>query len=170
MKKERRLKATKDQIEEEQRKKREWYHAQTPEQKERAKRLRKENRLNRSQEQKEKDNKTRRRWLKEHPVRKIFLNIRARAGRRGLEFDLTEEWIKTRFEKGCEVTGRAFDYLVPGGRTIDTASIDRIDSTKGYTMDNCRMVVWGWNMACSTWGEKALLKMFEDRQEQEATP
>lgn len=92
----------------------------------------------------------------------ILSTLKGRAIKKGLDFDITLEWLQERFEKGiCEATGRSFDFS--GGRAkINSPSIDRKDSTKGYTKDNCRVVIWGWNAACNRWGEKALLEMVND--------
>jgi len=40
-----------------------------------------------------------------------------------------------------------------------SASIDRIDSSIGYTKENCRITCLAANLAMSTWGEKVLIKM-----------
>lgn len=36
-----------------------------------------------------------------------------------------------------------------------------IDSTKGYTPSNCRVVLWAMNMALSEWGEGAYARIAE---------
>jgi hypothetical protein len=33
--------------------------------------------------------------------------------------------------------------------------VDRIDSTKGYVHGNVRVVLWGINAACNSWGHEA---------------
>ena len=93
----------------------------------------------------------------------VFDQVKKRAIAKGKDFNITVEWITEKMKNGCEATGRAFERL-GGAATINSPSIDRIDNSKGYTMDNCRMVVWGWNAACGPWGEDALLKMFKDRE------
>ena len=83
-----------------------------------------------------------------------------RAKDRNLEFDLDIDWIKNRLIF-CEVTGIAFelrDMEVKSttnysNRKPLTPSIDKIDSTKGYTKDNCRVVCWWYNLAKSNWDD-----------------
>ena len=63
-----------------------------------------------------------------------------------MECTLTVEWIEQRLLQGvCEVTGIAFE--MKGDRRPFMPSIDRIDSGKGYTPDNCRVVLWIINAA-----------------------
>ncbi|MFK5948397.1 MAG: hypothetical protein QM500_06470 [Methylococcales bacterium] len=38
-------------------------------------------------------------------------------------------------------------------------SIDRIDNTKGYTKDNCRIVVWMFNLAKNNYKDTDLMKL-----------
>ena len=84
----------------------------------------------------------------------MVCTCRTRAKKKGWDFDLTTEWILERLERGCALTGREFN-LVAGARAPDSPSVDRIDSTKGYTQKNCRVILWGLNAAFGTWGENA---------------
>lgn len=79
-------------------------------------------------------------------------NARARAKGKGLELSLTKEWLVAGLNLGkCAVTGIEFDLSVKlrgsGRITPWSPSLDRIDSTKGYTPENCRLVVWMYNAA-----------------------
>ncbi len=82
----------------------------------------------------------------------IWSNARARARKTGKEFNIKLEFLLERVEKGkCELTGAKFclDDL-EGSRCHPYApSIDRIDSSKGYTKSNCQVVLWGINQAKS---------------------
>ncbi len=78
--------------------------------------------------------------------------IKYRSKKKGLEFDLTRDWFIERFERGvCGVTGLSFE--LGGGRREErlthpfSPSVDRISPAKGYTRDNCRLVVLNYNMA-----------------------
>jgi hypothetical protein len=84
----------------------------------------------------------------------MVCTCRSRAKKRGFEFDLTSDWIEQRLKRGCELTGLPFD-LEAGARDLRSPSVDRIDSTQGYTQENCRVILWGLNCAFSTWGDDA---------------
>jgi hypothetical protein len=96
-----------------------------------------------------------------HRAARLTTWIRARAGRTGREFDLTHEWVAERLAVGkCEVTGLPLDLARPeDGRFHPWGpSVDRIDCKKGYTQDNCRVVVWIYNMAKSEWSDEVVLQ------------
>jgi hypothetical protein len=75
-----------------------------------------------------------------------------RAKKKGMECTITLEWVQQKLLDGvCEVTGIAF---VTGSlRHPFQPSIDRIDSSKPYTPDNCRVVLWIINTAKHTLSE-----------------
>lgn len=96
-----------------------------------------------------------------HRSGKLNTWIRARAAKKGMEFDLTREWIADRMKIGeCPVTGLPFDLTRQEGVRFNpfAPSVDRIDSGRGYTMDNCRLVVWIYNMAKSEWNDDVVLR------------
>lgn len=83
-----------------------------------------------------------------------FLLHRARGNQKGeIGCDLDQKWIEERLSPGtCEVTRLPFDFegtsKSAAYRTNAWApSLDRIDSAKGYTKDNCQVVVWAYNRA-----------------------
>jgi hypothetical protein len=77
------------------------------------------------------------------PWRKLIWNARTRANRRNLAFDLTLEWIEARWTGNCECSQVPFEIF---GSKLFAPSIDRIDPKKGYTQNNCRVILWGINM------------------------
>lgn len=100
-----------------------------------------------------------RKWIAENPERHLsvrqrydarwpFMRLlgksRMRAKAAGLEHNLTKEWARARWTGKCELTGAEFK-LTKGNQNAFSPSIDRIDSSKGYTQDNCRIVLWAVN-------------------------
>jgi len=70
--------------------------------------------------------------------------LRKRATQKKLGFDLDDEWLTKKAARGvCEITGIPFDY----NELAFVPSVDRIDSTKGYTKDNCMLILWLLNIA-----------------------
>jgi len=87
--------------------------------------------------------------------------IHKRAIRKGLEFDLDTEWYKRKLSKGiCSVTKLPFK-LKPTNVMLNPyyPAIDRIDSNKGYTKDNCQLVLSIFNMLKSN-NDHNTVKMF----------
>ena len=58
----------------------------------------------------------------------------------------------------CMVTGIPFRFDTVGDskRKPYSYSLDRIDSSKGYSEDNCRVVCYAVNLAMLSWGEEVL--------------
>ena len=75
---------------------------------------------------------------------------RARARKKGLEFDIDIDFIVDLYEAQgglCNLTGKKMRYSGKKGTSEmhDSFSIDRIDSTRGYTRCNVQLVCWGVN-------------------------
>lgn len=83
----------------------------------------------------------------------------------GIEFTLTLQEARDLFQAQggvCAVSGIPFDANFRAGAAIRRpyhASIDRIDSTKGYTKENCRWVCVVVNQALGEWGEEILYQV-----------
>jgi hypothetical protein len=71
-----------------------------------------------------------------------------------MPFDLTAAWVREQLASGCcAVTGLPFHVEINRARKHPRApSLDRIDSAKGYTTDNVRVVLWAVNTGCMEWG------------------
>lgn len=71
-------------------------------------------------------------WRANNPVRDAYANIKNSAHRRGITFRLTlqefSEWVV------------ATDYLQHRGRTAGSLTVDRIDSERGYELDNLQIL------------------------------
>lgn len=61
----------------------------------------------------------------------------------------------------CALTGIPFNLESPEGATLRpwAPSLDRIDSSKGYTAKNCRLVCVAVNFALNQWGEAVFRKI-----------
>lgn len=86
-----------------------------------------------------------------NPYYMYLRDVEKRANKKKFEFDLNEEFIKKLLEgeqnSKCAVTGVEIEVKHPRDEytLYDTASLDRIDSSKGYTKDNVRWVMLGIN-------------------------
>jgi hypothetical protein len=81
------------------------------------------------------------------PWHTLLASAKVRAAKKGLAFDLTTEWAEARWTGCCELTG--IEFRSSRGRQgigMYAASLDRIDSSRGYTQDNCRFVLGAVNM------------------------
>jgi hypothetical protein len=76
------------------------------------------------------------------PWKVMLSSARARAARKGIEFDLDDDWAEARWTGYCELTGIEFQ---PGTK-FWAASLDRIDNSRGYVKDNCRFVLNAVNL------------------------
>jgi hypothetical protein len=92
-------------------------------------------------------------------------NARTRAAKLGVPFALTREWIAERLSGVCALTGRPFDMTRHKGgvrANLNAPSLDRVDSSKGYTMDNVRLVVVHANVARNEFTDADLLALAYD--------
>ena len=95
-----------------------------------------------------------REWRQENPVGIIA----DRAIKKGWKFNLTNEWYWKRVKAGvCQKTGLPF-VMKKGGKSPLQPSVDRIDSNRGYTKDNCQVVCLIFNLAKNKFAEKDVYK------------
>lgn len=92
---------------------------------------------------------------------RLLHSCKARSISKKWQFELTLEWIKERLERGiCDVTGLPFDFKKPAnGNHFSplSPSIDRIDSSKPYTKENCRVVCMIYNVCKGQWTDSDVL-------------
>lgn len=94
----------------------------------------------------------------------LFARVKKNAKARGIEHALTKEDLDAMFQRSngcCELTGIEFDYrLIPGHRMRAwIPSVDRIDSSKGYVQNNCRLICACVNSALNEFGETLLIEI-----------
>lgn len=95
-------------------------------------------------------------------ARSLFNAARRRSTDRNYEFTIDLEWIETRISAGkCEITGLPFslETRVSGHRNPYAPSLDRRDNSKGYTKENCRIILWALNMGFADWGQETYIKI-----------
>ena len=93
-----------------------------------------------------------------HYICKQLLNsAKRRALEKNLEFNLTYEWLISKLEVGlCERTQMKFIILFGHGKHNNpfAPSLDRVDNSKGYTIDNTEVVLINYNkFKCTTSNE-----------------
>lgn len=94
----------------------------------------------------------------------LLMNIKQRAKRKGMKFDLTLEWLLERLRNGvCEKTGMPLEIKPQSDRNKGVASpwapsVDRFDNNKGYTQDNCYVTTWMYNVAKNKFTHDELVK------------
>jgi len=94
---------------------------------------------------------------KRFKIRKLIYYSRARAKEKNIPHTITKEWLKKQLENNiCELTNLKFSYDQTILRNPFGPSIDRINITKGYTPNNCRLVLWAVNAGLGHFGEKDL--------------
>ena len=93
-------------------------------------------------------------------------SARDRARNSGMKYDIDWKYLLSIYTGRCALTGIYFDLwgdVGKGKKNPYTVSLDRIDSTRGYTKDNVRLVLWAVNWALSDWGEEVFDTICEAR-------
>lgn len=79
------------------------------------------------------------------PWKVLLTNAKSRAKKKGLDFSITESYIKSIWVDRCPILG--IDLVVSANRCQDNSySLDRIDSTKGYVEGNVMVVSYRANV------------------------
>jgi hypothetical protein len=95
------------------------------------------------------------------PLKSIMAHAKYRAKKNGLDFGLTLEYLLELNDKQhglCAISGISLNWE-SGKRPFDRASIDRIDSSKGYTLDNTQLVLDSVNRAKSDLPQEQFLEL-----------
>ncbi len=96
--------------------------------------------------------------LARRPWKVLHNGKRSHAKRLGIPFALTDKWFEEKYKCGCAITGIAFER---GQGKIGplSASIDRINHAKGYTLRNCRMILFGVNALRGTGNDDSMYRI-----------
>lgn len=94
----------------------------------------------------------------------LYTSSRCGAEQRGLSYSLSPADLVrlAMLANGrCMLSGIAWDYKTKGvrGKRPWAPSLDRIDSTEGYSFENCRLVGVAVNIALSDFGHEILFKI-----------
>ncbi len=85
-------------------------------------------------------------WRKNAPWEKRqLLQIRQRSRQNGIEFDITIEDLLAIKVDVCPALGLTLNYSNTGKRLPETATVDRVDCSKGYTKSNIMILSWRAN-------------------------
>lgn len=99
----------------------------------------------------------------ESRAREMLTAAKHRAANKGVEFSIDYEWLVERLAPmRCELTGielKMTDDEYVGKQSPFAPSIDRINSSKGYSKENCRVVCWGINCGMSSYGEEIYMQI-----------
>jgi len=78
-------------------------------------------------------------------VNMLYYGAKNRAEKKDIDFNLTKDWIIENLKPGvCQITGIPFKFKYEGSNPY-APSIDRRDNFKGYTKDNCDIVLISYN-------------------------
>lgn len=99
---------------------------------------------------------------------RLIYNGRINARKRGLNFDLGLEDLSSMWigQGGkCSISGIPFIWnqkCAKGEHSPFGPSIDRIDSSRGYTKDNVQMVLWMYNKSKQHYTEADLARVYKN--------
>ena len=94
----------------------------------------------------------------------MLIQVKARSKKLNLPFNLTTDFIVNELKKGfCPKTGIEFTIDNNGkgwgNRKVSTPSVDKIDPSKGYTIDNVQIVCWWYNLAKATFTDQEVIEL-----------
>lgn len=98
---------------------------------------------------KERNIKYKKRLLKENPKKykcqQMYNSAKKRAKEKGLEFDISSEFLYSIAPDKCPILDKEIKYQC-NSKDKYSASLDRIDSSKGYTKDNVQIISYLANL------------------------
>lgn len=105
------------------------------------------------------------RKTKEGALKELIKSARSRAKQKSMAFDLDYDWLCGLFDSQggkCKVTGLPLDFETNSDyNKINprAPSLDRIDTNRGYTKENVRLVCAQVNLAINWWGIEKFYEM-----------
>lgn len=93
----------------------------------------------------------------------LYHNAVYRSKKAGKLCNLTVEWIYQRLSTPCPRTGLTFMFGNNGrgfkDRNPRAASLDKIDPSKGYTVDNVQVVCWWYNCSKQRFSDEEVINL-----------
>ena len=115
----------------------------------------------------EKQVNTRRKQKETNPTKywahTAFHNAKKRAADNGLEFSITKQWLEENAPQTCVLLGVELIYNA-NKSSPSTASLDRKDSAKGYTPDNCKIISFKANRIKSNASVEEIITLAKNMQ------
>lgn len=100
--------------------------------------------------------------IKDTWIPKTVRQLRYRAKLKSIECDIDAHALEAMLIATggrCELTGVSFNKNRVAERSPYMFSVDRINSKKGYTINNCRLICYAANIALQNWGENVFNDM-----------
>ena len=86
-------------------------------------------------------------WRQKHPINMMLIQARKSARSRKLKFNLTLAHLKTLVVDKCPILGVLLMYgTCVGHASSNAASVDRLDSSKGYVIGNVSIISYRANL------------------------
>ena len=99
-------------------------------------------------------------WYRRNPVKILLRRARKNAEKKGRSFCITEEYLSTLLEPMvCQVTGVKLRWDPDISKDPLCPSLDRIDSNKGYTPENTRIVSWIYNLGRNSYTDDEFMEL-----------
>lgn len=97
-------------------------------------------------------------WYARNRHRELWKKAKQRATKAGRDFAITIDDVERLLSSStvCPYTRVPYENTSGSGRSPWAASLDRKDSTKGYTLDNVEITSLWWNLAKSNWPPEVL--------------
>lgn len=93
----------------------------------------------------------------------MWNSAKQRARKKNLEFTLSREWVEMHLVVGfCELTSMPFVFTQGRRPHPHAPTIDRKSAELGYTVENCRVVLWCLNLGFGDWGLDAVISAWQN--------
>ena len=96
---------------------------------------------------------------------RLYGGAKYRSKKKNMDIEITSEWIYNRLEPLiCEVTGFALTIKSGGSNKTQPLqpTLDRIDNSKGYTINNTRVTCWWYNVMKQDWSDEEIINLVKN--------